>query len=93
MSYIGQGGKHYGDAPVEVLVTAYIEPPKSWSKKKRETAYGKPHTKKPDADNIVKSVLDGLNGIAYNDDSQVFHEDGKKFYGEREHLWVTVQEA
>lgn len=30
-----------------------------------------PHTIKPDADNIAKLVLDGLNGIAYKDDSCV----------------------
>ena len=27
---------------------------------------------KPDADNIAKLVLDALNGVAYDDDSQVF---------------------
>lgn len=27
---------------------------------------------KPDADNIAKLVLDALNGVAYEDDSQVF---------------------
>lgn len=30
-----------------------------------------PDTLKPDADNIAKTVLDGLNGKAFKDDSQV----------------------
>ena len=30
-----------------------------------------PDTSTPDADNIAKSVLDALNGVAYDDDSQV----------------------
>lgn len=30
-----------------------------------------PDTFKPDADNIAKIVLDGLNGVAYADDAQV----------------------
>ena len=29
------------------------------------------HTKKPDCDNIAKAVLDGLNGLAFVDDSQI----------------------
>ena len=28
-------------------------------------------TKKPDADNIIKVILDALNGLAYRDDSQI----------------------
>lgn len=28
---------------------------------------------KPDADNLAKAVLDALNGVAYDDDSQVCH--------------------
>lgn len=30
-----------------------------------------PFIEKPDADNIAKAVLDGLNGVAYQDDGQV----------------------
>lgn len=35
---------------------------------------------KPDIDNILKVVLDGLNGIAYKDDKQVVLTQCKKFY-------------
>lgn len=31
-----------------------------------------PHLKKPDVDNLVKSVMDALNGVAWHDDSQVY---------------------
>lgn len=37
-------------------------------------------TKKPDLDNILKSVLDGLNGIAFVDDSQVVVAQIQKKY-------------
>ena len=93
MSYIGQGGKHYGDAPVEVLVTTYIEPPKSWSRKKRAEIMGTESLKKIDVDNIAKVVLDGLQGYAFNNDMQVVHLSVGKYYGEREHLYVAVREA
>lgn len=38
-------------------------------------------TKKPDTDNIVKAVLDALNGAAYHDDSQVTTLHVYKRYG------------
>lgn len=31
-----------------------------------------PHTKKPDAENVAKAVLDALTGTCWRDDSQVF---------------------
>ena len=55
------------------IIDAGFAIPKSWSKKKREAALRgeiRP-TKKPDADNIAKIMLDPLNEIAYKDDSQV----------------------
>lgn len=55
---------------VQVEIKAYWEWPKS---KHRKT---KPlpeclHNSKPDPDNILKSVLDGMNGTVYGDDKQV----------------------
>ena len=32
----------------------------SWSKKKKELHVGKPHTQKPDCDNIIKGIQDSL---------------------------------
>ena len=29
--------------------------------------------KRPDGDNLIKAVMDALNGVAYHDDSQVVH--------------------
>lgn len=65
-------GKNAGDAPVSVFMTAFYGIPKSWSKVKKERAKnGEIVPGKPDADNVAKAVLDGLNGVAYNDDRQV----------------------
>jgi len=46
--------------------------PESISNKKREELNNTPHTKKPDIDNLIKAVLDGLNKVAFKDDSQIF---------------------
>lgn len=48
--------------------------------------------KKPDMDNIVKVVADALNGVAYNDDTQIVLVSAKKAYSAIEGLDVTVEE-
>ena len=68
--------------PIRLNCTFYIETPKSWSKKKRlEALEGRIlPTSRPDLDNYVKAVLDGLNEILYNDDSQVIEISARKKY-------------
>lgn len=59
-------GKLYR-CPVKVVVVVY----KSLTKSAPKSLEHEPFTQKPDADNILKACLDGLNGVAYLDDSQV----------------------
>ena len=65
-----------------VEIVAFMEIPKSWSKVKRlEAEYGAIlPTTKPDIDNIIKSALDGLEGVVYYSDNQVTSVDAKKVY-------------
>lgn len=69
-------------APEELLITALevrldflFHRPKSLPKKIRY------HTKKPDVDNLAKSVLDALEGIIYVNDAQVISLQVTKDYG------------
>lgn len=80
---------HTGGLPVypkekALYVNMYIgcDIPKSYSKKRREAClnYEELPTKKPDTDNIIKAVLDALNGTAYEDDSQVVQVMCVKYY-------------
>lgn len=59
------------EGAISANIICYFPIPKSVSKKKREAMHGTFYTKKPDCDNIAKIILDALNGIAYDDDSQV----------------------
>ena len=69
------------EGAVMVTIEAVFPIPKSWTRaKKAEAAAGKLAPGKPDIDNILKVVLDGLNGIAYKDDKQVTMTQCKKFY-------------
>lgn len=47
--------------------------------------------KKPDIDNVIKIVLDSLNGIAYKDDSQVVMVSGRKIYGKEPKLIIEMK--
>ena len=49
-------------------------------------------SKKPDADNIAKIVLDALNGVAYEDDSQVINLSVQKRYSEEARVFVHIEE-
>lgn len=77
-----QSGKKLSGA-LKIEIEAVFEPPKSYSKKKRESMVGTPHLVKPDADNIAKAILDSLNKLAFDDDSSVFDIHIKKTYGIR----------
>jgi len=47
-------------------------------------------TKKPDADNIAKIILDGCNGILYKDDSQIVKLISEKKYSENPRVEVEI---
>lgn len=48
-------------------------------------------TKKPDGDNIEKAVADALNGVAYDDDSQIVKAYWEKRYAaDEEHAGLVV---
>ena len=58
----------------------------------REEWKRKQHTSKPDADNLIKAVLDGLNGVAFDDDSQVVSLIARKTYGETAEAQIEIKE-
>jgi Holliday junction resolvase RusA-like endonuclease len=49
--------------------------------------------KKPDVDNVCKSILDSLNGIAYKDDSQIVDCLIRKWYADEPRVEVRLQEV
>ena len=70
---------------IKLHIYFYMPIPKSWSKpKKRRAMEGEIRpTTRPDIDNLVKAILDSLNGgIGYNDDSQIVELHVEEWYGE-----------
>ena len=49
-------------------------------------------TKKPDIDNIVKSILDSMNKFAFKDDNQITKLEVEKKYSIEDKLYVKIEE-
>ena len=71
-AYQEQDGRYLTGA-IRARVVAYYKIPKSYSKKRVQSIRDglEMPLKKPDSDNIGKIVLDSVNKIAFDDDSQV----------------------
>jgi Holliday junction resolvase RusA-like endonuclease len=88
------GIKFKEKTPIKVKITAYYKIPKYVSKdwiRKMNAGLILP-TKKPDADNVCKIILDALNGVCYEDDVQVCRLEIEKFYSERPRVEVEIEE-
>lgn len=83
------------DIPLEMKLVVWLPIPKSASKKNAELMrLGRIRpTKKPDSSNIQKSIEDGLNGVAYHDDSQIVDSEIHRFYGTTPGVWVLIKPA
>lgn len=92
VSYYSQGGQYFEKEPLRVIIHAFFGIPKSTSSKKRKEMLElkiRP-TKKPDADNIAKIILDALNGVAFKDDTQVVELIVSKYYGAEPQVMLDI---
>lgn len=83
------------EGPIEIEVAFVLERPKNlcWKTKPMPREW---HTKKPDADNLVKSLADALTGILWRDDAQICVKRLAKYVAagdEPPHVEVRVREA
>ena len=92
--YEAQGirGRWFDKEPLQMEIKAYFGIPKSASRKQQvEMVIGeRAPTKKPDADNIAKIIMDAINGILWRDDKDVTSLMVNKVYSEKETVCVTV---
>ena len=79
--------------PLRLSVRAVFKVPASWSKKKTEAHLWRAHTQKPDLSNIIKHLEDGLNRIAWVDDSQIAeYGPSGKVWGDRDETIITIEQ-
>lgn len=83
------------EGAVEMVVNVYVQIPKSAPKKKIDdmiTGNIRPIVKNGDVDNLFKAISDALNGLAYEDDSQIVSAKIRKFYAREACAEVTIKE-
>ena len=80
--------------PLEISIIALFSVPQSISKRLKNSMLKGDilPTKKPDSDNIIKIILDALNGVCYHDDSQVCKTYFEKKYSEIPKVEITIKE-
>ena len=87
--------RHFNTAtegPVRLTVRAVFKVPASWPKKKQAAHLWRPHTSKPDLGNVVKEIEDGLNRIAWVDDSQIAeYGPCAKVWGDRDYTVLVIE--
>ena len=78
---------------IRIKVTAHYPIPKSATKAAVAAMQsgGVLPSRKPDIDNVLKIVLDALNGIAYKDDSRVVSVEADKVYSFTPKLVIELQ--
>ena len=85
-------GRELIGGPVLVEMKILVSVAASWSKKKTAEALAGEvmPTKKPDADNVLKAICDGINGIVFKDDVQVVNVSLSKRFSETPGVSVRV---
>ena len=79
---------------LSIEIIAYMKIPKTTSKIKTEEMLNGliSPTKKPDVDNIAKSILDAMNKYVFEDDNQVSKILIEKRYALQEKVNIKIQE-
>ena len=92
-SYMKINGIQTITEPIAVHLNFYFTPPKSYSKKRIRAIEAKEElfTKKPDLDNLAKSILDSCNNLLFEDDSQIVALTISKHYGKEDYVDVKVE--
>ena len=88
------GFKYDDDAYLSVFIVAYYPTPKASKIRTRMMLSGRLRpTRRPDLDNIAKSICDALNGTAYKDDSQIIRLTVEKWYSTYPRVEVRIEDV
>lgn len=95
MAKVAMGASKALEGPLEAFIYVTFPVPASYTKKRTEACLKgfEQHTKKPDLDNVVKSVIDGMDKVVFDNDSQITSIHATKVYGETAKVEVLVRQV
>ena len=95
MAKAAMGASEVLEGALEAFIYVTFPVPPSYSKKRTEACLSdvEKHTKRPDLDNVIKCVIDGMDKIVFLNDSQITSIHSTKVYGEIPKVEVLVREA
>ena len=95
MAKAAMGSSEALEGALEAFIYVSFAVPASYSKKRTEDCLNEieKHTKKPDLDNVIKSVIDGMDKIVFLNDSQITSIHATKVYGEVPKVVVMVRQV
>jgi Holliday junction resolvase RusA-like endonuclease len=95
MAKAAMGASEPLNGALEAFIYVTFSVPASYSKKRIVACLSnsEKHTKKPDLDNVIKCVIDGMDKIVFLNDSQITSIHSTKVYGEIPKVEVLVREA
>jgi len=94
MAKVAMGASEPLEGALEAFIYVTFPVPASYSKKRTEACLigQEKHIKKPDLDNVIKSVIDGMDKIVFENDSQITSIHSIKVYGEVAKVEVLVKQ-
>lgn len=95
-AYLEECGRTKFEGAIQMVVNVYVRIPSGTSKKNFNAMVSgeiRPTKKNGDVDNLFKAISDSLNGIAYDDDSQIVEAIIRKFYAPFDKAEITIREV
>jgi Holliday junction resolvase RusA-like endonuclease len=82
------------ECAIALTARFFMPIPASMPKKFRFSAENEimPHSKRPDADNLLKLISDAMNGIFFKDDNQISDLQIEKRYSARPRIEVVIED-
>ncbi|WP_107839518.1 RusA family crossover junction endodeoxyribonuclease [Metasolibacillus meyeri] len=76
-------------------VDIYVMPPKKYHTKPKQALIARGELRpvtKPDIENLLKGIMDGMTGIIYRDDAQIVELVARKWYSMEPRAEIKVQQ-